>query len=75
MTTATAYAKEFEGSPRHQKILAVFQAVDDLEEEESVTKVLALMSRTTIGLNSIERDRLPNLVRQALKERGRSGPF
>ena len=71
MTTATRLACEFENSPRYKAILAVFQAVDDLEEDKPVNEVLKLMNETSRNLNGDERYRLPDLVRQALKERSR----
>jgi hypothetical protein len=55
--------------------LAVFEAVDELRDGESVNEVSALVSRTMQGLNSEERYRLPDLVRQALKESGHSNRF
>jgi len=36
---------------------------------------MALLGRTSLTLNGIERDRLPGLVRQSLDERGFSGRF
>ena len=74
-TTTTSLADEFKDSPRYRKILAVFTAVDALGDEEPINKVMALLGRTTLTLNGIERDRLPGLVRQALDERGFSGRF
>jgi hypothetical protein len=72
ITTATRLAAEFKGSPRYQAILAVFEAVDVLPDDKPVNDLFAKMYRTMKDLNGIERDRLPDLVRQALKERGRS---
>ena len=62
-------------SPRYKAILAVFAAVDALKEEEPVSKVVSLMNATARDCNGIERDRLPDLVRQALKDRGRTHRF
>ena len=73
--TATRLADEFKDSPRYRPILAVFAAIDALEEEESVSKVMTLMNRNTRDLNGEERYRPPDLVRQALKERNRSHRF
>ena len=75
LTTTMRLAAEFKGSPRYQAILAVFEAVDALEDGESVNGVSALMSRTMLNLNGEERHRVPDLVRQALKERGHSHRF
>ena len=71
-TTTTTYADEFKDSPRYRKILAVFAAVDDLPEDKPVNGVLKLMNETSRNLNSEERYRLPDLVRKALADRGRS---
>jgi hypothetical protein len=70
MTTAT-YADEFKSSPRYKAILAVFAAVDALPEDKPVNEVLKLMNETSRNCNGIERDRLPDLVRKALADRGR----
>ena len=70
ITTTTRLAAEFKGSPRYQAILAVFAAVDALEDGESINGVSALVSRTLLDLNGDERNRLPDLARKALKERG-----
>jgi hypothetical protein len=75
LTTTTRLAAEFKGSPRYQAILTVFAAVDALEDGASTIGLSALVSRTLQDLNGIERDRLPDLVRQALKERGHSHRF
>ena len=69
-TTTARFADEFKASPRYKAIKAVFTAVDSLGDEEPINKVMALLGRTTLTLNGIERDRLPGLVRQALDERG-----
>ena len=58
-TTATRLADEFKDSPRYRKILAVFAAVDKLEDDEPLSKVMALLGRTTPDLNGEERYRLP----------------
>lgn len=70
ITTATRLAAEFKGSPRYSKIVAVFQAVDDLDDDAPLNQLSALMTRTTQGCSGDERSRIPDLVRQALKERG-----
>ena len=70
MTTAAEFAKEFESSPRYKAILKVFEAVDALEPEAQLNELSALLTRTTQACNGEERDRLPDLVRKALKERG-----
>ena len=72
-TTTTTYADEFRDSPRYKAIKAVFTAVNSLEADAPINKVMALLGRTTLTLNGIERDRLPALARQALDERGFSG--
>jgi hypothetical protein len=71
ITTATSLAAEFKGSPRYSKIVTVFAAVDALDDDEPLNNVVALLGRTTPDLNGEERYRLPDLVRQAIKERGR----
>jgi hypothetical protein len=71
MTTTTRFADEFKESPRYRAILAVFAAVDALEDGESVNGVSALLSRSTLNLNGKERHRVPDLVRKALADRGR----
>ena len=70
-TTTTTYADEFKDSPRYRKILAVFAAVDKLEDDEPLSKIMALLGRTTPDLNGEERYRLPDLVTKALADRGR----
>lgn len=75
ITTATRLAAEFKGSPRYEAIHAVFQAVDELKEEEPVSKIMTKMNSTMQALNGAERDRMPGLVRQALLERNRSHRF
>jgi hypothetical protein len=42
-----------------------------LDDDEPLNNVMALLGRTTPDLNGEERYRLPDLVRQAVKERGR----
>jgi hypothetical protein len=71
ITTATSLAAEFKGSRRYSKIVTVFAAVDALDDDEPLNNVVALLGRTTPDLNGEERYRLPDLVRQAIKERGR----
>ena len=71
IVTATRLAAEFKGSPRYSKIVAIFAAVDELPDDKPVNEMLKLMNETSRNLNGEERYRLPDLVRQALKERGR----
>ena len=70
ITTATRLAAEFKGSPRYSKIVAIFEAVDELADDAPLNELSALMTRTTQGCSGEERDRIPDLVRRALKERG-----
>ena len=46
-----------------------------VKEEESVNGIMKLLNATTRHCNGIERDRLPDLVSQALRDRGRSHRF
>ena len=77
MTTKTTHhlRRRVPDSPRYKAIKAVFAAVNSLEADAPINKVMALLGRTTLTLNGIERDRLPALARQALDERGFSGGF
>ena len=62
--TATArLAAEFKGSPRYPAILAVFEAIDELKDDEPIYGVMAKMNRTTQGCNAEERARLPDRCR------------
>ena len=74
MTTATAsairYADEFKSSPRYKAILALFAAVDALEEDAPLNELSALMTRTTQSCSGVERDRIPDLVRKGSEESG-----
>ena len=69
-TTATTYAQEFKSSPRFAAIEAIFKAIDKLEEDAPLNDLSALLTRTTQGCSADERDRIPDLVRKALKELG-----
>jgi hypothetical protein len=57
---------------RYRKILTVFAAVDELKDDEPLSKVMTIMNKTTIDLSGEERWQLPELVRKALKDRGLS---
>ena len=75
MTTAVRYAEEFASSPRYKAIEAIFKAIDKLEDDALLLELSALMGRTLQSLNGEERYKLPDLVRQALKERGHTRRF
>ena len=73
--TTTGYANEFKDSPRYRKILAIFEAIDALPADEPILGVMAQANKCMREGNGIERDALPDLVRRALADRGRSHRF
>lgn len=65
-----ALADEFAGSARYRAIQAVFVAVDELEDGEPTAPLWLKMNRTTQDCTCEERDRIPDLFKQALALKG-----
>ena len=68
-TTTIRLADEFRGNARFAAIESIFRLVD---ADASATEVWATASKVMQSLNGDERGKLSDLIKQALKDRGRS---